>query len=75
MHLDDTTLPEYLRRKLEKLRQARRADLIVAVSEGLNVSEEDFKGVPGGVFFFKNRIQPKEVLAQLEATARPPMVD
>ncbi len=58
--------PEYLRRKLEKLRQAQRRDLIVAVSRDLNVSEEEFAGVSGGVFFFKNRIQPKEVVEQLE---------
>ena len=58
--------PDYLRRKLEKLRRAQRQDLIVAVSQGLNVSEEDFAGVPGGVFFFKNRIQPKSVLEELE---------
>ncbi|NKB68351.1 MAG: DUF790 family protein [Candidatus Latescibacteria bacterium] len=58
--------PEYLRRKLDKLRRAQRHDLIVAVSANLNVSEEDFAEVPGGVFFFKNRIQPKEVLEHLE---------
>jgi len=58
--------PEYLRRKLEKLRQAQRQDLIVAVSRDLNVSEEDFAEVPGGVFFFKNRIQPRDVVEELE---------
>jgi hypothetical protein len=58
--------PEYLRRKLDKLRRAQRHDLIVAVSANLNVSEDDFKDVPGGVFFFKNRIQPKDVITQLE---------
>lgn len=58
--------PEYLRRKLEKLRRAKRQDLIVAVSRDLNVSQEDFAGVPGGVFFFKSRIQPREVIEQLE---------
>lgn len=61
--------PEYLRRKLEKLRAAQRKDLIVAVSRDLNVSEDDFTDVPGGVFFFKNRIQPKDVLEQLERVA------
>lgn len=64
--------PEYLRRKLEKLRQAQRNDLIVAVSRDLNVSEEDFAGLPGGVFFFKNRIQPREVVEQLERIASSP---
>lgn len=64
--------PEYLRRKFEKLRRARRPDLIVAVSRGLNVSAEDLAGVPGGVFFFQDRIQPREVVALLEQTAAPP---
>ncbi len=63
--------PEYLRRKLEKLRRAQRRDLVVAVSRDLNVSEADFSGVPGGVFFFKNRIQPREVLEQLEKVEPP----
>ena len=63
--------PEYLRRKLEKLRRAQREDLIVAVSRDLNVSEEDFAGLPGGIFFFKSRIQPKEVIAQLDAIPHP----
>jgi len=58
--------PEYLRRKLDKLRRAKRHDLIVAVSEHLNVSEEDFRDVPGYVFFFKSRINPKDVTERLE---------
>ena len=58
--------PEYLRRKLEKLRQAQRKDLLVAVSSNLNVSEDDFKNVPGGVFFFRNKVQPKDVIHLLD---------
>ena len=58
--------PEYLRRKLAKLRQAQRRDLIVAVSSNLNVSEDDFKNVPGGVFFFRNKVQPKDVIHLLD---------
>ncbi len=67
--------PEYLRRKLAKLRQAQRRDLIVAVSSNLNVSEDDFKNVPGGVFFFRNKVQPKDViqlLDQIEPSAAGP---
>ena len=55
--------PDYLHRKLDKLRR----DLVVAVSRDLNVSEEDFEDVPGPVFFFKNRIQPKDVIERLDA--------
>ncbi len=63
--------PEYLKRKLEKLRRAQRRDLIVAVSSNLNVSEDDFKDVPGGVFFFKNKVQPKEVISLLDQIPPP----
>ena len=58
--------PDYLRRKLEKLHRANRKDLVVAVSRDLNVEEDDFKNVPGHVFFFKNRIQPKDVIERLD---------
>lgn len=63
--------PEYLRRKLEKLRQAQRKDLLVAVSSNLNVSEDDFKNVPGGVFFFRNKVQPKDVIQLLDQIESP----
>ena len=63
--------PEYLRRKLEKLRQAQRRDLLVAVSSNLNVSEDDFKNVPGGVFFFRNKVQPKDVIHLLDQIESP----
>ena len=63
--------PEYLRRKLEKLRQAQRKDLLVAVSSNLNVSEDDFTDVPGGVFFFKNKVQPKDVVHLLDQIEQP----
>ena len=58
--------PDYLKRKLMKLKRSGRTDMVVAVSADLNVGEEDFKDVPGSVFFFKRRINPQEVLARLE---------
>lgn len=64
--------PEYLRRKLDKLRQAQRQDLIVAVSSNLNVSEDDFANVPGGVFFFKNKVPPQDVIELLDQIAKAP---
>jgi hypothetical protein len=68
--------PEYLRRKLEKLRRASRQDMIIAVSADLNVSEADFDHIPGHVFFFKTRINPQDVMERLEqlhlAYSRPP---
>ena len=64
--------PEYLRRKLEKLRQAQRKDLLVAVSSNLNVSEDDFKNVPGGVFFFSQQssAQRRHTIIGPDRTAR-----
>ena len=58
--------PDYLEKKIMKLRRSGRNDMVVAVSADLNVGEEDFKDVPGSVFFFKKRINPKEVVARLE---------
>jgi hypothetical protein len=58
--------PDYLEKKIMKLKRAGRTDMVVAVSADLNVGEEDLKEVPGSVFFFKNRINPKEVVARLE---------
>ena len=58
--------PDYLRRKLDKLRRAAMPDLIVAVSERLNVGAEDFQDIPGPVIFFKGKLEPRAVLASLE---------
>jgi uncharacterized protein len=62
--------PDYLAKKIMKLRRSGREDMVVAVSADLNVGEEDLKDVPGSVFFFKNRINPKEVVARLEQVGR-----
>ena len=62
--------PEYLEKKLIKLRRSGRQDMVIAVSANLNVSQDDFTDVPGRVFFFKNRINPKEVIARLEQVGR-----
>jgi predicted nuclease of restriction endonuclease-like RecB superfamily len=58
--------PDYLEKKIMKLKRSGRADMVVAVSADLNVGEDDFKDVPGSVFFFKKRINPQEVIARLE---------
>ena len=59
--------PDYLRRKLDKLRRAAMPDLIVAVSERLNVGAEDFRDIPGPLLFFKGKLEPRAVLACLES--------
>lgn len=58
--------PDYLRRKLDKLRRAAMPNLIVAVSERLNVGVEDFAAIPGPVLFFKGKLEPRAVLECLE---------
>ena len=62
--------PDYLEKKIMKLRRSERVDMVVAVSADLNVGEDDFKDVPGSVFFFKRRINPHEVIARLEQVGR-----
>ncbi|HXG18394.1 MAG TPA: DUF790 family protein [Methylomirabilota bacterium] len=62
--------PDYLAKKIMKLKRSGRTDMVVAVSADLNVGEEDLQEVPGSVFFFKNRINPKEVIARLEQVGK-----
>ena len=40
--------------------------MVIAVSANLNVSEEDFTDIPGSMFFFKNRINPREVIGRFD---------
>ncbi len=61
--------PQYLRRKLEKVRAAKCAHLLLLVYEGLNITEEDFEDVPGEVLFFCNKPVLKTVLDTVEAMA------
>ena len=61
--------PDYLQKKLWKLKRAAMSNMIVAVSDQLNCSTEDFRDIPGEVLFFKTRIKPKDVLEKVEACA------
>lgn len=72
IHLDGTEklleivgfwTPEYLEKKLDKLRRTERTDLIVAVNENLNCSRRDFNGT---VIFYKTRLKVGEVLKILD---------
>lgn len=60
--------PEYLRKKFAQLRRANRQDLIVAISERLNLDRAgiDLKHLPARVVWFKERLSPKRVLELLE---------
>jgi len=62
--------PDYLRRKLEKVRQAGRRDLILLVYESANVAEGTFEAASAGeVLTFKSKPVLKEVLAAVERCA------
>ena len=65
--------PEYLKKKFALLRKSGRTDLIVCVSERLNLEKA---GVDPGEFgdrmvWFKGVLNPKDVLAVAEQTAVP----
>ena len=60
---------DYLQRKFEKIRRAGMSNLIVAVSERLNVGTEKLEGVTGPVIFFKGKLEPRKVLELVEKVA------
>jgi predicted nuclease of restriction endonuclease-like RecB superfamily len=61
--------PEYLRKKFAQVRKAESDNLILAVSERLNLEKAGVKmtEVPAKVIWFKNKLTPKLVLDCLEA--------
>jgi uncharacterized protein len=61
--------PEYLRRKVEKVRRAGRRDLILLVYEGVNLTAEKLDDVPGEVLYFVNKPVLKQVMAAVERVA------
>ena len=63
--------PEYLRKKFALLRKAGRRDLVLAVSERLNlagagVNPDEFRD---RIVWFKGKLDPKAVLERVEAVA------
>jgi hypothetical protein len=61
--------PDYLRRKVEKVRAANCAHLLLLVYKGLNVTEEAFQDVASEVIFFQQKPVLKEVMDTVEAMA------
>ena len=59
--------PDYLRRKLDKVRRAAMPDLLLAVSDRLNVSTEQIAELAGPVIWFKGKLDPRQVLAVIES--------
>jgi predicted nuclease of restriction endonuclease-like RecB superfamily len=60
--------PEYLRKKFAQVRKSERDNLIVAVSERLNLGKAgvDMTGISAKVVWFKSKLQPKTVLDLLD---------
>jgi len=61
--------PNYLKRKVEKVRAANCARLLLLVYQGLNLTEETFDGTASEVIFFQNKPVLKEVMQTVEAMA------
>ncbi len=60
--------PDYLRKKFSQVRQSERNDLILAVSERLNLEKAgvNIQNVPARIIWFKQKLSPKAVLSVLE---------
>ena len=61
--------PDYLRRKVEKVRAAQCSHLLLLVSDYLNLTDQDFEGSPSEVIFFHEKPVLKDVMAAVEAIA------
>jgi predicted nuclease of restriction endonuclease-like RecB superfamily len=67
--------PHYLRRKLAKVRQAERHDLILLVYQSANVAEGAFEAASAGeVLTFTRKPVLKDVLAAVERSAVKPAI-
>lgn len=60
--------PEYLQKKFYQVRTAERNDLVLAISERLNLDKAGVKldNVPAKIVWFKDKLLPKQVLAVLD---------
>lgn len=60
--------PDYLKKKFSQVRQAGRSDLILAISERLNLEKAgvDFRDTPAPLVWFKDKLLPKTVLSVLD---------
>jgi len=63
--------PEYLSEKLTKIRSADTANLVVAVSERLDCSADDFEGMDDRVLWFKSGIHVYDLVELAEEYALP----
>jgi len=59
--------PDYLRKKFSQVRKAQVDNLVLAISERLNLDKAgvNFQNVPAKLVWFKDKLSPKAVLAVL----------
>jgi uncharacterized protein len=59
---------DYLRRKFDKLRRSNRRDIVIAVSQKLNIGESgaNLEGLEDQIVWFKGALDPKVVLETAE---------
>jgi predicted nuclease of restriction endonuclease-like RecB superfamily len=59
--------PDYLKKKFSQVRQSGRDDLILAISERLNLEKAGVNSsdIPAQVVWFKDQLMPKAVLELL----------
>jgi len=60
--------PEYLQKKFDQVRRANCDNLILAISERLNLEKAGIKldNLPARIIWFKEKLIPKSVLAVME---------
>lgn len=60
--------PEYLRKKFSQVRQSGSDNLVLAISERLNLEKAGVRvdNIPARVVWFKEKLKPKDVLAVIE---------
>lgn len=63
--------PDYLKRKLEKVRAAGRRNLLLLVYEHVKLTEQALTDVPAEVLYFKTKPVLKDVMAAVERIAEP----
>jgi len=61
--------PQYLQRKIEKVRAANCAHLLLLVYQGLKITEDAFQDVASEVIFFQHSPILKEVMERVEKMA------
>jgi len=62
--------PEYLNEKLKKIRKADADNLLLAVSERLDCSSEDFEGIDERVLWFKSGIHVYDLVEKADTHSR-----